>query len=143
MLVGGPLDGRRTVSKRLRRAIWAAFTLLALVLIGALVTWRIRKENAPEEYLPGETSKDITSVLSERATRTPATTVQTSTNKVSSRVVDPLMDPGRKLPPGAPEPRFTDVTKAAGLASYRQFQGSRTSQLPEDMGSGLAWGDFD
>src|SRR5713226_7596803 len=143
MPVGGPPDRRRAGSRRLRRVVWVASTLLALVLIGALLTWRIRKENAPEEYLPGETSKDITSVLSERATRTPATTVQTITNKVSSRMVDPLLDPGRKLPPGAPEPRFTDVTKAAGLASFRQFQGSRTSQLPEDMGSGLAWGDFD
>jgi tetratricopeptide (TPR) repeat protein len=141
--VGVPPDRRRALSRRLQRAVWAASTLLALVLIGALVTWRIRKENAPEEYLPGETSKDITSVLSDRATRTPATTVQTITNKVSSRVVDPLLDPGRKLPQGAPEPRFTDVTQAAGLASFRQFQGSRTSQLPEDMGSGLAWGDFD
>ena len=143
MPVGGPPGRRRALSKRLRRAVWAASTLLALVLIGALVTWWIRKENAPEEYLPGETSKDITSVLSERATRTPATTVPTVTNKVSARVVDSLLDPGRKLPPGAPEPRFSDVTKAAGLASFRQFQDSRTSQLPEDMGSGLAWGDFD
>lgn len=143
MPVGGPPDRRWAGSRRLRRVLWATSTLLALVLIGALLTWRIRKENAPEEYLPGETSKDITSVLSERATRTPAPTVQTVTNKVSSREVDPLLDPGRNLPPGAPEPRFTDVTKSAGLASFRQFQGSRTSQLPEDMGSGLAWGDFD
>ncbi len=143
MPVGSSPDRRRAGSRRLRRVLWAASTLLALVVIGALLTWRIRKENAPEEYLPGETSKDITSVLSERATRTPVTTVQTIANKVSARVVDPLLDPGRKLPPGAPEPRFTDVTKAAGLASFRQFQGSRTSQLPEDMGSGVAWGDFD
>jgi tetratricopeptide (TPR) repeat protein len=143
MPVGGPPDRRRALSRRLRRAVWAASTLLALVLIGALVTWRIRKENAPEEYLPGEISKDITSALSERAAQAPPATVQTVKNKVSPRVVDPLLDPGRKLPPGAPEPRFTGVTKAAGLASFRQFQGSRTSQLPEDMGSGLAWGDFD
>jgi Flp pilus assembly protein TadD len=143
MPVGGTPDRRRVISRRLRRAVWAASTLLALVLIGALVTWRIRKENAPEEYLPGEKSKDITSVLSERATRTPATTVPTIANKVSSRVVDPLLDPGRKLPQGAPEPRFTDVTKAAGLELFRQFQGARTSQLPEDMGSGVAWSDFD
>ena len=41
-----------------------ASTFVVLVLIGVLVTWRIRKENAPEEYTPGETSKDITSALS-------------------------------------------------------------------------------
>jgi cytochrome c-type biogenesis protein CcmH/NrfG len=122
---------------------WAASTLVVVVLIGALVTWRIRKENAPEEYTPGESSKDITSVLSDRAAQVPAVKVQAIKNTVSSRVVDRLLDPGRNLPPGAPEPRFTDVTKAAGLASFRQFQGPRSSQLPEDMGSGVAWGDFD
>ncbi len=49
----------------------------------------------------------------------------------------------RNLPAEAPMPRFTDVTAAAGLAGFRSFAGDRTSQLPEDMGSGLAWGDFD
>ena len=46
-------------------------------------------------------------------------------------------------PPEAPAPRFTDVTEAAGLGGFRSFAGERTSQLPEDMGSGAAWGDFD
>jgi TolA-binding protein len=114
-----------------------------LVLIGALATWRIHKENTPEEYTPGEASKDITSALSERAAPPSAATPQAVRNTVSARVVDPLRDPGRRLPAGAPEPRFTDVTQAAGLGSFRQFQGPRTSQLPEDMGSGVAWGDFD
>ena len=54
----------RTGSRRLRRVAWTASTFVVLVLIGALVTWRIRKENAPEEYTPGEASKDITSALS-------------------------------------------------------------------------------
>ncbi len=56
----------RTGSRRLRRVAWTASTFVVLVLIGALVTWRIRKENAPEEYTPGEASKDITSALSDR-----------------------------------------------------------------------------
>ncbi len=133
----------RTGSRRLRRVTWAASTLVVLVLIGALVTWRIHKENTPEEYTPGETSKDITSVLSERTAPAPAATPLAVKNKVSTRVVDPLRDPGRQLPPGAPEPRFTDVTQTAGLGLFRQFQGPRTSQLPEDMGSGVAWGNFD
>jgi tetratricopeptide (TPR) repeat protein len=123
--------------------MWTAATLVVLVLIGALVTWRIRKENAPEEYTPGETSKDITSALSAPASQAAPPALQTVKTAVSSRAVDRLADPGRNLPPGAPEPRFTDVTNAAGLASFRQFQGARTSQLPEDMGSGVAWGDFD
>jgi enediyne biosynthesis protein E4 len=128
----------------MRRVTWTASTLLMLVMIGALVTWRIHKENEPEEYTPGEASKDITSVL-DRTTPAPgATPVTQPVRKVAaSRKVDPMADPGRPLPRGAPEPRFTDVTNSAGLGSFRQFQGPRSSQLPEDMGSGVAWGDFD
>jgi len=113
------------------------------LLIGAIVTWRIRKENAPEEYTPGEASKDITSALSERPAAPSAPWVQAVKHAASARVVDALRDPGRSLPAGAPEPRFTDVTQLAGLGAFRQFRGARTSQLPEDMGSGVAWGDFD
>ena len=132
-----------TGSRRLRRVTWTASTFVVLVLIGAIVTWRIHRDNAPEEYTPGETSRDVTSVLADRKVPAPVPKLQTVKNAVSARVVDPILDPGRKLPAGAPEPRFTDATKAAGLASFRQFEGQRTSQLPEDMGSGVAWGDFD
>ncbi len=47
------------------------------------------------------------------------------------------------LPADAPVPRFTDATVEAGLGDFRSFVGNRTSQLPEDMGAGAAWGDFD
>jgi tetratricopeptide (TPR) repeat protein len=103
----------------------------------------MHRDNEPEQYTPGETSADITSTISERAARAPASRDPSARTETPSRVADPLLKPGRNLPAGAPEPRFTDVTKAAGLASFRQFQGPRGSQLPEDMGSGLAWGDFD
>ena len=127
----------------MRRIAWTGCTLLALVLIGALVTWRVHKENTPDEYKPGEESKDITSAADERAAKVAINTHQPPPKPSSAHVVDRLLDPGRALPAGAPEPRFTDVTKSAGLASFRQFQGGRTSQLPEDMGSGVAWGDLD
>jgi tetratricopeptide (TPR) repeat protein len=51
-------------------------------------------------------------------------------------------DLARGLPPDYPRVTFTDVTSRAGI-SFRHFPGTRTSQLPEDMGSGAAWGDFD
>jgi tetratricopeptide (TPR) repeat protein len=137
-----PERARRS-SRRLRRVTWTASVLAVLLLIGAVVTWRIHKENEPEEYVPGEASKDITSVLSDRGMQATPATLKTIEHAVSSRTVDRLLDPGRKLPAGAPEPLFTDVTKSAGLSSFRQFQGPRSSQLPEDMGSGVAWGDFD
>lgn len=122
---------------------WAAGSLAVLILIGALVSWRIHKENEPEAYTPGETSNDITSVVSDAAAKHPAVSAPAHRVEVSERQSDPLEPLDRKLPPGAPEPRFTDVTAAAGLDVFRQFNGARTSQLPEDMGSGVAWGDFD
>jgi enediyne biosynthesis protein E4 len=48
----------------------------------------------------------------------------------------------RQAPASAPAVRFTDVAAEAGL-DFRHFHGSRSVQLPEDMGSGLAWGDYD
>jgi tetratricopeptide (TPR) repeat protein len=38
--------------------------------------------------------------------------------------------------------RFTDVSEEAGIR-FEHFPFRRTSQLPEDMGSGVAWGDYD
>jgi len=127
----------------MRRVVWTVSSFVVLLLLGAIVTWRIHKDNEPEEYVPGEASHDITSVLSDRGASTKSVTLKPVQHVVNARAVDRLLDPGRKLPSGAPEPLFTDVTKAAGLASFRQFQGPRSSQLPEDMGSGVAWGDFD
>ncbi|MHC5003529.1 MAG: FG-GAP-like repeat-containing protein [Planctomycetota bacterium] len=49
----------------------------------------------------------------------------------------------RDLPAEAPAIRLTDVTEPAGLAGFRSFAGPRSSQLPEDMGGGAAWGDYD
>lgn len=48
----------------------------------------------------------------------------------------------RTLPKDHPQVVFTDVTKEAGI-DFVHSQGARTHQLPEDMGSGAAWGDFD
>ena len=147
MSLGVPAPEKIKSSRRMRRVAWTVSGLLALLLIGALVVWRIHKENEPEEYTPGEASKDITSVL-ERTTTYSATPKPEPVNKIvparqlPPRTIDPLVKTGTLLPAGAPEPMLTDVTKAAGLGSFRQFQGPRSSQLPEDMGSGVAWGDF-
>jgi enediyne biosynthesis protein E4 len=47
---------------------------------------------------------------------------------------------GRKPIPGGPV--FQDVTQQSGL-HFVHSVGQRSRLLPEDMGSGLAWGDFD
>lgn len=133
----------RRLSQRHRRIIWTASIFSTVALIGAVVAWRIHKENEPEEYVPGEASSDITSIVGERGEKESATQSTVQRVEVKTRAIDPLLDPGRSLPAGAPKPLFTDVTRQAGLGSFRQFNGPRSSQLPEDMGSGLAWGDFD
>ncbi len=51
-------------------------------------------------------------------------------------------DLARDLPPDYPRVTFSDVTAQAGI-TFRHFTGHRSSQLPEDMGSGAAWGDYD
>jgi len=48
---------------------------------------------------------------------------------------------GREVPGDHPRVRFANVTEEAGI-NFRHFYGERTTQLPEDMGSGAAWGDY-
>ena len=50
--------------------------------------------------------------------------------------------PARDLPLDYPRVHFTDVTEQAGI-HFQHFHGLRSTQLPEDMGSGAAWGDYD
>ncbi|MFV1987668.1 MAG: FG-GAP-like repeat-containing protein [Gemmatimonadota bacterium] len=48
----------------------------------------------------------------------------------------------RDLPEDYPRVSFVEVAEASGI-DFRHFGGVRSSQLPEDMGSGAAWGDYD
>lgn len=48
----------------------------------------------------------------------------------------------RDLPADRPSVDFADATADSGIA-FRHFDGARSTQLPEDMGSGAAWGDYD
>ena len=47
----------------------------------------------------------------------------------------------RDLPSDYPKVIFSDVSEEAGI-NFIHFNGTRTTQLPEDMGSGAAWGDY-
>lgn len=51
-------------------------------------------------------------------------------------------DLSRDLPEGYPKASFHDATLEAEI-HFNHFSGQRTIQLPEDMGSGVAWGDYD
>ena len=99
--------------RRRRRVRRTATVLTILLAVGALLGWLVYHATRPEVRRPGEALSDITENLS------------------------------RDLPAEAPAVRFADVTEAAGLADFVTFTGARTSQLPEDMGSGAAWGDVD
>ena len=48
----------------------------------------------------------------------------------------------RTIPDDYPKISFTEVSEQAGI-EFQHFSGKRSSQLPEDMGSGAAWGDYD
>ena len=115
MLNPTEIERRASISRRYRRILWTVSSFGALFLIGALVAWRIHKEHEPEEYTSGESSPDITSSISEQqAARQPGAANAAPRVDVRSRRVDALRDPGRKLPAGAPQPLFTDVTEEAG-----------------------------
>jgi len=104
---------RSALSPRRRRLRLAIIILICVSVVGMLAGVLVHLLSRPAQYRPGESHRDVTRQLS------------------------------RNLPPEAPQPRFSDVTQAAGLAAFRNFAGARTSQLPEDMGPGVAWGDFD
>jgi tetratricopeptide (TPR) repeat protein len=48
----------------------------------------------------------------------------------------------RTAPSNLPRVRFEEAAAAAGIG-FRHFHGTRSTQVPEDMGSGAAWGDYD
>jgi hypothetical protein len=48
----------------------------------------------------------------------------------------------KPVPKNHPDVVFTDITKRAGI-HFTHFYGQRSTQLPEDMGSGAAWIDYD
>ncbi len=102
-----------SLSPRRRRLRSTVATLAVLAFAGIAAGTAIYLKSRPTQYRPDEQSADITSELA------------------------------RNLPPDAPKPRFTDATRAAGLGAFRNFAGQRSSEMPEDIGPGLAWGDFD
>ena len=134
-----PAETRKNgrLGRRRKRALWSAATLGAISLAAFIFAAGYYRAQRPQAYKPGEDLTDITNTMDRD--RTPATgEVHAPASHAAS-----LRDLDRRLPAGAPEPRFTDVTRQAGLSGFRSFAGNRTSQLPEDMGAGVAWGDFD
>ena len=99
--------------QRKRRLRRVAWILVAGLVVASVIGIVVYQQTRPETRRPGEKLSDITEQLA------------------------------LGLPENAPQPLFSDVTDAAGLGGFVTFVGERTSQLPEDMGSGVAWGDYD
>ena len=109
-----PNSSRPVRVGRRRRRLYT--TVIVLAIVGGAGIWlgvRAYRAQEPEAYVPGQDNADITRKL----------------------------DLG--IPAEAPDPTFTDVTEESGLGGFDTFAGPRTSQLPEDMGGGVAWGDID
>jgi enediyne biosynthesis protein E4 len=96
-----------------RQQLIVKHVLISTSLLSAATVTILLVRQRPKPYTPGEQVQGITRELD------------------------------RPLPAGYPEVRFTDVTQQAGI-DFRHFSyGKRSTQLPEDMGSGTAWGDYD
>ncbi|MBK8001487.1 MAG: hypothetical protein IPK15_22995 [Verrucomicrobia bacterium] len=96
-----------SLSPRRRRLRSTVVTLVLLAFAGIAAGTAIYLKSRPTQYRPDEQSADITSDLA------------------------------RNLPPDAPKPRFTDVTRGAGLDKFRNFAGHRSSRCPKT--SAPAW----
>jgi enediyne biosynthesis protein E4 len=71
-------------------------------------------------------------IFRERSRRySPGETVEGITNELA-----------RDVPEGYPDVQLSDVAAQSGIG-FTHFYGARSTQLPEDMGSGAAWGDYD
>ena len=90
-------ESARRGSKRIRRLTWTASAFAVLLAICAVVTWRIHKENEADEYVPGETSSDITNVAADRGAKRTATAPQVVRKDASLRTVDRFWIPGRSF----------------------------------------------
>jgi tetratricopeptide (TPR) repeat protein len=101
------------LSHRQRRTLQTAGIVLVAIVLGGAAIVVSSRDRRSAPYTPGEANADITESLA------------------------------RNLPRDAPAPRLVDITREAGLADFVTFAGDRSSQLPEDMGPGAAWGDYD
>ncbi len=117
-----------------------AFGLLAV----AVLATRPR----PQAYVPGEereTSAEITRTLDRALPSPDVPRAGAPVAELAPPTSGSATAHGGSAPATDSAPlrvAFRDAAEAAGLR-FRHFFGRRSSQLPEDMGSGLAWGDYD
>jgi hypothetical protein len=128
---------------RRRAARWLALSL-ALFAAAALLVLALRPRS--EAYVPGQdagASAEITNTL-DRSLPSPAEARSEPARPAAGSLVPSRETSGTAAAEDDPARpvTFTARADAAGLR-FVHFDGRRSAQLPEDMGSGLAWGDYD
>ncbi len=104
---------QRPAGRRRRNLRRAAVVISVASLIAVGLLAFFYLRSRPDQYRPGEDHPEITRTLQ------------------------------KEIPEEAPYPRFVEVAREVGLGEFEPFRGPRSSQLPEDMGPGVAWGDYD
>jgi hypothetical protein len=117
-----------------RKRLMLIYTTAGGLVVLAGTLFVVRPGSKEEAYQPGMPVEGITHSLDRSAGEAgPAAGVE---NADSSSV------PGSAGAHSVPALSFAEVAEASGI-HFRHFPSIRTSQLPEDMGSGAAWGDYD
>jgi hypothetical protein len=139
-----PRSGPGSYRRRAGRFLLAGGGLFVAVTAAVLLA-----RPRPRAYVPGreaETSDAITHSLDRELPPEPAASAVAGESSRSRSEPSagggsaPATIPATSGAPGGVS--FVDHAADAGLR-FVHFPGRRSSQLPEDMGSGLAWGDYD
>lgn len=101
------------MTRKRRRILWTTLPATAFVLLVLFVRLIDPFGERSAVYAPDEPNPDITRTLD-----------------IDSSTAPPAVT-------------FVDCASTAGIEFVHFRDLTRTSRLPEDMGSGLAWGDFD
>jgi len=146
---------QRPGSRHRRRARLFLLAGAAAFAAVTLALWLARPRQTG--YVPGrdaEASREITRSLERTpdpagggeaalAIETPAPAGARAAARASTLAAPAEAAPSGASPTaGSPGVAFADVAESVGLR-FTHFNGKRSTQLPEDMGSGLAWGDYD
>jgi enediyne biosynthesis protein E4 len=115
----------------------AVFLLVALVLVLRHQPTVRYDPDAPVEGVTSELDRSVPADYPHAVLAPAANSADGTPSSVSA--AGSQMRPEE---PGQGGVQFVEVSKAAGIDLHHFWQ-QRSSQLPEDMGSGAAWGDFD
>lgn len=116
-----------------------AFFLLSVTLLGALALGACSSKPSDQ---PDRPSRKAEQPAPQEEASASATTSKPN-SKPGSDLPEGVFDSlARELPVDRPARTFREVARSAGI-DFVHSRGERNSMLPEDMGSGAAWGDYD